>query len=370
MRLNTFSKNTLQLLTLTAMVSLSACSSKDNLEPNKNKDTPIVVTVGTPSSNGGQDINLSGQIEASQSANISTRVMGYITMLKVKAGDHVNKGQLLVTISNQDILAKRGQTDAGISEAKAALKNALKDYDRFNTLYKQQSATAKELDNVTLQLAFAKARLEAAQQMRNEVNAQLNYTNLTAPFSGIVTQKLADAGSMASPGMPLLTIEQIGSYQVNASVPENVISQIHPGANAILSIGALDKTINGKIAQINQSSQFSGGQYIIKISIADADKKDLYAGMYVNVSIPIKQSIADSASENSGVLVNESSIENKDQLTGLYTISSNSNALLRWVRLGKTYGDKVEVLSGLQKNEQYIVSADGNLYNGAPVKIK
>lgn len=370
MRSTTFSKNTLTLLTLTATVSLTACSSKDNLESNKNKDTPIEVTVGTPSSNGGQGINVSGQIEASQSANISTRVMGYITMLKVKAGDHVSKGQLLVTISNQDILAKRGQTDAGISEAKAALKNAQKDYERFNTLYKQQSATAKELDNVTLQLASAKARLEAAQQMRNEVNAQLNYTNLTAPFSGIVTQKLADAGSMASPGMPLLTIEQVGSYQVSASVPENVISQIHPGENAVLTISALNKTINGKIDQINQSSQFSGGQYIIKISIADGDKKDLYAGMYVNVSIPVKQAIVDSDSVNSGVMVNTSSIENKDQLTGLYTISSNSTALLRWVRLDKKYGDKVEVLSGLQKNEQYIVSADGNLYNGAPVKIK
>ncbi len=370
MRLTIFSKRTLQFITLSAMVTLSACSSNDNLESNKNKDKPIEVTVGIPSSSSQQGINVSGQIEASQSANISTRVMGYITMLKVKAGDHVNKGQLLATISNQDILAKRGQSDAMISEAQAALKNAQKDYERFNTLYKQQSATAKELDNVTLQLSSAKARLEAAQQMRNEVNAQLNYTNLTAPFSGIVTQKLADAGSMASPGMPLLTLEQVGSYQVSASVPENVINQIHPGANAALSIGALNKTINGKIAQINQSSQFSGGQYIIKISIADADKNDLYAGMYVNVSIPIKQAITDSADENTAVTVNAASIENKDQLTGLYTISSNSTALLRWVRLGKTYGDKVEVLSGLQKNEQYIVSADGKLYNGAPVKIK
>ncbi len=71
-----------------------------------------------------------------------------------------------------------------------------------------------------------------AKQMRNEVNARLGYTNLTAPFSGIVTQKLADAGSMANPGMPLLTIEQSGSYQVSASVPENTISQIHHGCRS------------------------------------------------------------------------------------------------------------------------------------------
>jgi len=370
MRLHIFSKNTLQFITLSVLVTLSSCSSKDNTDAIGNKDMPISVTVATPSSGEEQNLNISGRIEAAQSANISTRVMGYITMLKVKAGDHVSKGELLASISNQDILAKRAQADAMIAQATAALKNAQKDYDRFNILFNQQSATAKELDNVTLQLASAKSSLEAAKQMRNEINAQLNYTNLTAPFSGIVTQKLADAGSMANPGMPLLTIEQVGSYQVSAAVPENTINQIHLGADAILSVSALGKTINGKVAQINQSSQFSGGQYIIKINIADNDKKGLYAGMYVNVTIPLKQAVANPDKENTAVLVPAASIENKDQLTGLYTISSNNTALLRWVRLGKTYGDKVEVLSGLAKNEQYIVSADGNLYNGAPIKIK
>jgi hypothetical protein len=70
------------------------------------------------------------------------------------------------------------------------------------------------------------------------------------------------------------------------------------------------------------------------------------------------------------VLVPVSSLVNKDQLTGLYTISSNHTALLRWIRTGKIFGDKIEVLSGLAANEKYIVSADGNLYNGAPVKEK
>ena len=108
--------------------------------------------------------------------------MGYITMLKVKAGDHVSKGQLLATISNQDMLAKRAQTDAMIAEAQASVNSAQKDLDRFTTLYKQQSATEKELDNVELQYNAAKSRLEAARQMRNEVNANLGYSHLTAPL--------------------------------------------------------------------------------------------------------------------------------------------------------------------------------------------
>jgi RND family efflux transporter MFP subunit len=371
MQMTIHPKRALYILTfITALLTLNACSSKVNLESEANTDTPIAVTVATPSSGNEQSINISGQIEAAQSANISTRVMGYITMLNVKAGDHVNKGQLLATISNQDIVAKRAQADAMIAEAVAALKNAQKDYDRFTVLYKQQSATAKELDNVTLQLASAKSGLEAARQIRNEASAQLNYTNLTAPFSGIVTQKLADAGSMANPGMPLLTIEQAGSYQVSASVPENIIDKIKSGEKAILSITAVNKTIDGEVTQINQSSQFTGGQYIIKIGIPDKDKNGLYAGMYVNVSIPLAKTVVTHNNEDAQVLVPYACVENKDELNGLYTISSNNTALLRWVRLGKKYGDKVVVLSGLDKHEQYIVSADGKLYNGAPVRIK
>ncbi len=363
-------KKITQLFFGTGIILLTACSSKNKKEENtENTSTAIVVTVATPSSDEPQDLNVSGQIEAAQSANISTRVMGYITKLNVKVGDHVSKGQLLATISNDDILAKRAQANAMINEAEAALKNAQKDLDRFTNLYKQQSASAKELDNVTLQYNSAKSRVEAAKQMHNEVNAMLSYTNLTAPFSGIVTQKLVDAGSMANPGMPILTIEQSGTYQVSASVAENSINQIHQGAEVTINIKAIDKTFKGTVSQINQSSQFTGGQYIIKINIPDNQKNGLYAGMYANVFIPIKKS-ATIKTNADAVLVPISSIEYKDQLTGLFTIGSNNVALLRWVRLGKTYGDKVEVLSGLEKDEQFIVSADGKLFNGAAVKIK
>lgn len=346
---------------------LSSCSSHENKDSKTGADSAIVVTIGTPSSEGQPELKISGQVEAGETAGISTRVMGYITMISVKEGDKVKKGQLLVTISNLDILAKRAQTDAMITEADAAYKNAQKDFERFTNLYRQQSASAKELENVSLQYTSAKSRLESAKQMRNEVNASLNYTRLTAPFSGVVTQKLADVGNMANPGMPILTLEQSGSYQVSAAVPENAISQVHQGSAAIISINAVNKTIKGKISQINQSSQFSGGQYIIKVQIPDPEKQGLFAGMYANVSIPVS---AATVVKNDQVMVPLSSIEHKDALTGLYTVGNNNTALLRWVRLGKAEGDMVEVLSGLAANEQFIVNAEGRLFNGAAVQIK
>ena len=88
----------------------------------------------------------------------------------------------------------------------------------------------------------------------------------------------------------------------------------------------------------------------------------------MNIEIPIKESAIHTI-ENSAVTVPENSIVYKDQLTGLYTATTQNTALLRWVRLGKKQAGQVEVLSGLSAGEQFILSADGKLYNGAPIKL-
>jgi RND family efflux transporter MFP subunit len=352
---------------LAVVFALASCGG-DKKEKEVTKESPVAVTLSTTNIGEQNAIMASGQIESSQSANISTRIMGRITSIKVKAGDHVSKGQLLATISDEDIQAKRAQTAAVISEAEAAYATAQKDYERYSNLYKQQSATARELDNMTLQYNSAKSRLEAARQMRNEVNAMLAYSSLTAPFSGVVTQKLADEGSIANPGMTILTVEQNATLQVTASISESDISNVKVGDTAVVKIKSANRSFTGKIAQLNPSSQFTGGQYIVKISIPEGEKKSLYSGMFVNVSIPVAHKTA--ISKPDVVMVPQSAIVNRDELTGVYTVSNNNTALLRWIRLGKQYGDKVEVLSGLAKDEPFIATAEGKLYNGVPVTIK
>jgi len=353
-------------LIIITLAGLNACSG-GNEKKNETNETPVAVTLSTVSEDTQSAILASGVVEAAQTANVSTRVMGRITNIFVKTGDRVNKGQLLASVWDEDIKAKRAQTDAIIAEAEGAFATAQKDYDRFNNLYKQQSATAKELDNVTLQYNSAKARVAAAKQMRSEVNANLTYSSLTAPFSGVVTQKLAEVGSIANPGIPILTIEQNETFQVSASIAESDISKIHLCDVANIRIKSTGKLFDGKIVQINPSSQFTGGQYMVKISIPETAKKDIYAGMFASVSIPVKDILQ---VKNDVALVPFSSIITRDELTGIYTVGVNNTALLRWIRLGKTYGDKVEVISGLSKDEKFIRSSESKLYDGAPVIVK
>lgn len=361
-----FSRNLYAVIFILATAGLASCSSGKGQEKDSNA-RPVAVLLETPSSGSQDAILASGQVEAVQTTNISTRVMGRISNIYVKAGDKVSKGQLLATIGDEDIRAKSAQTDAMIDEAEVTYAAAQKDYDRFSKLYKQQSATAKELDIMTLQYNSAKARLDAAKQMRNEINASLSYCSLRAPFPGVITQKLAEVGSIANPGMPILTIEKSGILQVSAAIAESDINNIHLGDASIMQIKSTGKIFGGKIIQLNPSSQFTGGQYIVKINIVKADETGVYAGMFVSVSIPSKET---NRVNSDIVLVPSAVIIKHDELTGVYTMSSQNTAMLRWIRLGKTYGDKVEVISGLSKDEQFIRSSESKLYNGCPVVLK
>lgn len=345
---------------------LVACGRSS--QPVVQSSNPIMVVTATATGENTDGISFSGQLASSQTAQLSTRLMGSITAVLVKVGDKVRKGQLLATVSANDMQARAAQTTAAIAEAEANLANAKKDFDRFTQLYQKQSASAKELDNVTLQYNAAKARVEAANQMRNEVSSMLGYTQIHAPFDGVVTQRMADVGDMASPGMPLVTIEQAGQLELNATVSEEDIARLVRGASATVSIRSINRSFQTTVSEISPSSQYNGGQYLVKLSVPANEREGLYAGMYANIWIPSSKT-ATSAGIHS-VFVPLTSLVRKDQLIGLYTISSQGTALLRWIRIGKQSGDQVEVLSGLSLNEKFIVSAEGKLFNGVPIREK
>lgn len=347
-----------------ALVTLTHCSG-DNKETETKKETPVTVYEATPTQSSAERITVSGQIESKETAAISTRLMGFVSSVNVKPGDRVQKGQLLITLSNNDILAKRAQAQAMVSEAEAALVDARKDYERYEELYKKQSASAKEFENAMLHYTSIKAKAEAARQMKNEADAMLTYTNLVAPFSGVVTQKNIDEGSMANPGMPLLMVEEDGDYHVRASVSEGDIGTLTLGRNAEVTVKSTGKSFVGKISEISPSSQFSGGQFQIKVNVPGEEKAGLFSGMVVNVNIATENKTADQSP-----WVPASAIVYKDQLAGLYTVSDQQTAQLRWVKVGKKQGDQVEILSGISAAEKFILRSEGKLYSGASVLVK
>lgn len=359
------SNKIIALLSLSAVV-LTSCGGdkKESL----NIETPIAVKVSGIAENSTSGfITASGKIEAENSANLSTRMMGFVTKLHVQVGQKVTTGQLIVSINNTDLQAKKAQVDASILQATAAYNNAKKDYDRFTNLFKQQSASQKELDDMTARYEMAKASLQGAKQMRNEVVAQFSYTNITAPFSGVVTNTFVKEGDMANPGMPLVSIEGASKLQVTAMVSENDITAIRNGMLVDILVKSNATSLKGKVIEVSASAKNTGGQYLVKINL-EPTKAKVLSGMFVNVQFPTESKTPSATNER--MLVPESALVHQGQLTGIYTVGNGNVAILRWLRVGKKLGSQVEVLSGLSAKEHYIVSAEGKLYNGALVNIQ
>lgn len=226
LKTNKMKKHIFLIALTTASLFMTSCGSEDK-KPVADNSPAIAVKVNQITANSNSPFLLvSGKIQATNSADLSTRMMGYVDKVHVNVGDKVSKGQLLVSINNSDLQARRAQVNAGITEATAAFNNAKKDYNRFKSLFADNSASQKELDDMTANFEMAKARLEGANQMKNEINAQFTYSNISAPFSGIVTSKNIETGDMANPGIPLISIETPGKFEVMAMVPETEISGI------------------------------------------------------------------------------------------------------------------------------------------------
>ena len=347
------------------MITIVSCGSKETSKKQEEavRITATIATVGKQSNT--DFISSTGKIAAVNSASISTRTMGFVNSISVKVGDKVRKGQLLLQLNSSDITAKNAQITANILEATAALSNTEKNYNRYASLFKSNSASQKEMDDITLQYNISKARLSAVKSKQSEVNSMLAYTKIKAPFSGIITNTYIKNGELASPGRPLIHLENPDNYEVNTMVSESNIGKITKNMKVDVLLKSTHKIISGLVREISTSSSDTGGQYLVKIQL-DATEENILSGMYVSVQFPI---ISNSENNNT-VYIPTSALVRKGELQGVYTLSKDNIALLRWLRIGSTYGENTQILSGLSIGESYVLSSEFPIYNGVQLLIK
>lgn len=347
-------------LVLTASLFVAACGKKETaLEQGE----PVKVKVVEIASR--EMVRLRtfpATLESERRITLSTKVMGNITYLPVEQGSTVQAGQLLVKIDAGDIKAKRAQVASNLIEAKAMLKNVETNYNRMKDLFEKGSATKKEFDDASTAFESAKAKVQSIEQMDKELADVLSYTTLTSPVSGFISQKFVQMGDMASPAMPLLTVEGGGVTKATAQVPESDIYLFKQGDEVELSIDALGgEKLKGKIEQVSQSGARGSRQFDVKIRIINPTNKNLKSGMFANVLLH--------KDEGKGITIPQDLLVKRGDLEGVFVLSSANESLLRWVRTGKRVAGQVEILSGLADGDKLIVSAEGKLQDGKRVEV-
>ena len=350
------------LTLLSGTFIFSACGSD---QPATTGEDPVTVEMATAEAEMASSVkSFPGNVESNSQASLSTIVMGTVTDVSVSVGQRVNQGEILARIKDDQIRAKKMQLEANMVQAKANLENTEKNYNRIKNLYSEESATSKELDDISTMYDIAKANVEALEASLREVNEMLEYTVIRAPFDGIVSRKFVSAGDMAAPGHPIVAIADPGTLKITANVPATWISKISEGDSITVSVSAADiDAANAVLSAVSNAGDPMSRQYSIEARMTDSNNASrLKPGMFAEVNIRSE------ASES--LYISSSALVRRGQLTGIYTVSDENRTVLRWVRTGKSAGNTIEILTGLTPGEMYIASIDQPLRQGQLVNIQ
>jgi membrane fusion protein, multidrug efflux system len=376
-----------QLSAISFFVLLSGCGSPET-HTKAAAPTPLPVQIATTAEQDWPDTyDATGTVRARTAAAVSSKLMGHVQEVNFHLGDHVREGQLLVTLDSRDLDANVRRAEAareevrsaipeaenGIAAAKANLDLAQATFRRMEELASKKSISNQEFDEAAARLKAAQANYGMAQARRVQLDSKLaqveqeiraaavvrDYTKITAPFAGVVTVKSVEPGTLASPGVPLLTIEKEGGYRLEVSVEESRIASIRPGQQATVSIEALGRKLDSRVSEVVPSVDASSRSYVVKLDLPAVAQ--LRSGMFGQATF---QSGATHV-----VSVPLTALQERGQLVSVL-VAEESTARTRLVTAGRRNKDAVEILSGLTAGEKVIVSAPAGLVDGGRVEIR
>jgi RND family efflux transporter MFP subunit len=337
-------------LLLSGIVMLPGCKGQDEHAESKTQPPLPSVTVEVKKV---QDelvrsrIEVVGTIEAVERASISARISGQIIELPVVLGSKVQKGDVLVKISAGEISAKVLQADAQLSQARRNLA-------REKKLQKQGASTQETVKSLRDVTRIAEAAYKEAQTM-------LDYTIITAPFSGTITNKIANIGDLASPGKLLLQIENGEELQVLAQVPEALLLKVSVGDILSVEIPAADLTLTGEVAEVAPAANPMSRTAPVKINIISGP--NLRVGQFARIALE--------GSGDSTIMLVESGVQFRGQMEIVFVVDEKEKiARMRLVKTGIAYDGEIEIISGLDPGELVVVSSADKLQDGQPLDIK
>ncbi len=294
------------------------------------------------------DYTANGTFIPKQESNQSSEISGRIVSVLVKEGSRVSAGQVLATI-------KKDAIEVDVTQAQNNLQNAIIDNQRYENAFKTGGVTKQQLDNSRLQLKNAQAAVRAQ-------GVRVNDTSVRAGISGTINKKMVEPGMVVAPGTSLFEIVNINSLKLSVLVDESQIGKIQLGQEVPISVNVLPgESFAGRITFIAPKSDASLN---FPVEIEVQNKGNLKAGMYATATFKTNHG----AETQNMLTVPAEAFVNGVSSGQLFVVQNGAVKLIK-VTVGKVYGDKVQVLSGLNGGEQVVTSGQINLDNGSKVNI-
>lgn len=288
-------------------------------------------------------------VRSKQTTNVAARILAPIKSIHVKAGDTVNKGDLLIELDNRNNRANVAQSKENINAIQAQLIQAKSHYTRTKNLFSKESVTKVQLEQASANYKSLLAQIASARQRLESSQTTSSYSQIRATFSARVVDRFAEPGDLASPGIKLLTLYDPSSLRIDANVRESLALSLAIGQQLETYIPALKKNIMATIEEIVPAADPGARSFLIKAKIEHHGK--LLPGMFARIRIP--------SGETQQLLIPANYVKQVGQLDVVWVLNNNV-PIRRFIRIGQLTGEKILVISGLEIGEKLILPENIN----------
>ncbi len=285
-----------------------------------------------------------GRIEAVNQATVSAQTSGRIAELPFDVNDFVDAGAVVMRFTDTEQRAALTRAQAALEEARARLDEASQEFERVSNMFDNGTVSKARFDQAKANRDASQARLNAARSGVATANEQLEYTVVRAPYAGIVSKRHVQLGELVSPGQPLISGLSLQSLRVNVDVPQGMFHAVRTIGKAFVYVD--DARIAAESLTFFPVADAAANTFRVRVNLPDG-AATLYPGMFVKVGFVV--------GETRRLLVPADAIVRRSELSGVYVVQGDAVAL-RQVRLGRSYGDTVEVLAGLDEGETVAVN--------------
>ena len=286
-----------------------------------------------------------GVFEPMHQNNVASEASGKLIDLLVKEGDQVAKGQVIAKLDDELI-------ELQIENAKLNISQLKNDNARFANLRKEQAVSSMEAEKMELALKTAEVQLKQLQK-------QLRGTKILAPFSGVVTKKMADLGSMVMPGTPIVELTDIGQLKLAISVPERDVLKFKKGQKVQVAVDAQNASVSGSVYSISVQAD-ALHNFKVQVLVANSNANKILSGMYGTVTL-------DNAEKLNALAVPRKALIGSTKNPQIYVVQ-NGKAVLTPFSPGTADGNFLEVVSGLSSSDEIVIKGQVNLENGMNIK--
>lgn len=354
------------------IVFLTGCDQKDSKNSQVENKIPVeTVTVGLGDL--AQTLSYYGDIKAEFEVKVFSKVPDRIERFFVDAGDNVAKGAPIARITATTIEQTVRQAEAALTAARAQEANLRAEYDRFALLYRDLSVSKQQYDAIATQYEAAKAQVEQAEAALTSAKSLLRDATITAPIAGIIGKRYCEAGDMAAPALPLVSVCQMDRVKMTFEATEKDLARLEIGQKTVVQVSTYpDHTFEGKVVKISPVLDPLTRLAEVEVLLDNPEHK-LKPGMYAHAEVTT------GVIENVIVVPRHAVIENtsleriggEDQVVKHYFVFvvDSDKALQRRLEVIYLNHEYLAISSGLKIGEQLVTVGQNNLREGAPVTV-